>query len=57
MSRIEDQDEIGVVVEDTEEDMTEIDGWGTVERVDSESEWVQTHDAPTEMEDDNDDAE
>jgi hypothetical protein len=50
-------DDAHIVVEDTEKGVTEIDGWGTVERVDSESEWVQTHDAPTEMEDDNDDAE
>lgn len=49
-------DEVHLVIETEERaERMEVDGFGVVDRDDSEDEWMETHDAPTEI--DNDDAE
>jgi len=48
-------DEIHLAIESEERAKRfEVDGYGLVDREDSEDEWVATHDAPTNIEDDED---
>jgi len=48
-------DEIHLAIESEERaERFEVDGYGVVDREESEGEWVTTHDAPTNIEDDED---
>jgi hypothetical protein len=49
-------DEIHLAIESEERaERFEVDGYGVVDREDSEDEWVATHDAHTNIEDDEND--